>query len=191
MCIPYQGHRKGLIYMSFLPDGGVSVGLSDKTVRVLPKLRVGGGSLDAEDELLDLQLECGLKELRNPHYSLHGAFFHLKSSKEAVLYKGLVWTKPFPGEEVSPWIRLRTNPISQLKGYSGTMNGNPAEILLLQEPLDDCSVEFHFDFVAHESDIIADGKRVTRTFAWGDFFLRVTALQSPPTASTLGSFVMG
>lgn len=191
VCIPYEGLKKSLIYISFLPDGGVSIGLNDKTFRVLPRLRVGGDSLDSRDEVIDLERECGVSELVNPHYSLHNGYFHLKSSKGTVLYRGLVWTKPFPGEEISPWIRLRTNPISTLKEFSRAQNGNSAHVILLEEPPDDCSVQFHFDFASDGSNVVTGGKQIANTFAWSDFFLRVTALQLPPTNSALGSFVKG
>lgn len=167
------------------------MGLNDRTFRVLPSLRVGGNGLDTGTEEIDLRAECGVPELLNPHYSLHGNRFHLKSSKGAVLYQGLVWTRPTPGSDISPWIRLRTNPISTLKEFSGNQHGNSADVALLEEPLEDCSVEFHFGFTLDGNQVVEDERHKAKTFAWGDFFLRVTAMQVPATSSALGSFVQG
>lgn len=191
VCIPYLGSIRSLVYISFLPDGDVSIGLNDKTFRVLPRLRVGGDGLDTGAEAIDLEAQCGVSELVNPHYSLHGNYFHLKTSKVAVLYEGVVWTRPFPGSDVSPWIRLRTNPISTRQKFAGTQRGKSAQVMLLAEPPEDCSVEFHFGFASDGTHVIEAGRQITRTFAWGNIFLRVTAMQVPPTNSAIGSFIEG
>lgn len=181
LCIDSTTGLKKLLWLSFQRKGHISLGFFDKNFTV-PAIS------DGTESILDLVTKLGLSNVRNPHFTLHfsecPSHFHLKSETGTVLCEALVWARPSPGEEVAPWLRFVSNPISELEIYQGPPHGRKADIIRLASPNEDCSVAIHVDFA--EPPVNPSNSAEAGYFSWRDVPLRVIAFCIPAQAATLG-----
>lgn len=192
LCISFEGTLHGLLWMSFLPKGGVSVGFPDKAFLV-PALTSGQNGLETEEaSILDLERIYGRESIINPHFTLHPpGYFHLKSENGVVLCEALVWTDPGPGQTISPWLRFVSNPIAELQPFKQPPHGRSVQIFALSSPIKDCSVAVHVDFVSTPVPTHIDAVKVAECFSWGDVIIRVQAFCVPSQPATLGYEITG
>lgn len=190
LCIDSAQGLKGLLWLSFLPGGGISAGFFDKAFIVPALISHVGDIPRSDEEVLDLETIHGCESITNPHFTLHAgdppSHFHLKSQNGTVLCEALVWVHPFPGEEISPWIRFISNPISELSRFQRPAHGRNVEIMKLISPRKDCSVAVHLDFATSTPHAPHPRHEFARYFHWSQVTLRVLAFCVSPQSATLG-----
>ena len=178
------GELKGLLWISFLPRGWISVGFTDNAV-LMPSLVSPSGP--SEPAVLDLEMAHGRPSIVNPHFTLHApGHCHLKSQNGTVLFEALVWTMPGPGQTVRPWLRFVSNPIPKLPRYTAVAHGRTAEVHELTSPDEEASVAIHMDFITEPQSTQPGEQKIAHYFTWGEVSFRVLAFCTPPQEAALG-----
>src|SRR3954447_14975982 len=110
------GPRKAdAFWINFQKDGDVSVGSSDRRLRVQ---RIGPDGIRISDQFVD-----------RPHVSYHPRtnLTHLTGNKQgAPIWDALTWGAPEPGREPCSWLAFVTSPICKLRPAQAR-TGQPVE----------------------------------------------------------------
>jgi hypothetical protein len=151
------GREVNAFWVSLKAGGDVSVGSSDRTMRVQ---RIGpNGPLGNS------------KTVENPHVTFHPPnWTHLVPNKGAALWQALTWAAPEPGAPPASWIEIITSPIKTLRDGQGRQ-GQTVEVWPLACSDDSKSACLLVDFASAQH---AQENRVPqdRYLAWGDVTLR-------------------
>lgn len=185
-CVKVEDELRSFLWMSLLPEGGISVGFTDGEFNVSKSdfysLDRGSGAVEST--------EIGL--VKNPHFTLHPpAYFHLKGEDGTVLCQALVWKEPSPERKISPWLKFTSNPLETLSPFLRGANGRPVDIHRLSAPHLNCSIEAHVDFVHANRPPPPQRKNFMHLFTWGDAAIRVSAGCVPPQPARLGYHILG
>ncbi|WP_165904841.1 hypothetical protein [Sulfurisoma sediminicola] len=168
-----------------LDDGSVSVGLLDKTFQVPAlgsQVEIGGV---VYRQAIDLKAAHGNVAISNPHFTFHpAAYYHLRANGEAELFSGLLMVDlVVQSEGVLPWIRVVSNPVTNLKRFQGAPEGRAIEVIRLQVPSEEHSVSLEVDFVNAETKDAASPKDLFMD--WHGRTIRVRAFHVEAQGATL------
>jgi hypothetical protein len=173
ICVKHGESVRSLAWISLQNDGAVSVGFTDKSIRVQ-----------------DSQQPDSPRTLVNPHFTLHPpGYWHLRSEGESAMWSGLVWTTHLPDAECSPWLRFVSMPVDTLPVFKGVSHGKKAETWPLVVN-DVCSIGVLIDFV-NSAPLAPRSDSIARYVVWGELTLRVRAQRLPPQQGSLGYNIMG
>jgi hypothetical protein len=144
-------------WVSLQAKGDVSVGSSDRTMRVR---RIGPDGTPIADELVD-----------NPHVTFHQPHWtHLIGNKGTALWEALTWAAPEPGEPPASWIEIVTSPIKTLRTGQGR-HGQNVETWPLDFANDSKAACLFVDF-ANASHAAQKQSGQDRYITWGNAVLR-------------------
>ena len=170
-------------------DGAISIGFTDRTF-TFP----GVGS---PEELRALIGRPDLKSiptaLVNPHFTLHPTdppgpcYFHLQNEEKIEIVAGLVGAHPesLSGDS-DPWVRFISNPVSELKVFSGSASGVDTRILALRTPSNDNSIQVNFDFAKQLGPSVAHSQNVSEFIEWRGIILHCYAHVVSAQTSRMG-----
>jgi hypothetical protein len=103
-------------------DGSISIGFTDRafTFSGLESTQELDGYIHREQ--VDLSSQHNRKALVNPHFTLHPPMYvHLQNQEKEEIVAGLVWAEANGlQDENEPWIRFISNPVKELKLFTGS-----------------------------------------------------------------------
>ncbi len=149
-------------YVSFMPNGDITVGLTDRKFYCKPILARQGvfSYYNPVITIHDLpsHRNPGDTTIVNPHFTFHApSIFQLTSpatKKEKALYRGV--TDPLLALdqlEKVPWVRAITQPIKSLPCGGIRHGSTDAEQFIVTAATEDTSILIAFDFVRHDLQI--------------------------------------
>ena len=196
----FAGERKGIVWLSFQPDGSISCGLRDRTY-VSPRFRdrisiwnvynrVGIERLVANDP-------NGLQPVHGAHITFHPPLqFHFKgrhdrSRHDEDLFQGIAEVRIMLAQQAEvPWLRVTSKDLSQLP-QAGTSRPDRIDseelIYTVPAPIVAASALIEIDFI-RESDVFQDQHGPPWEFRWHEVGLRVRPRVIPPQIATLSWF---
>lgn len=196
----HAGHRKGVAWVSFQPDGSISCGLRDRTY-ISPRMRarIGISSLynRVGIEYVVPTDPAALEPVLNPHFTFHPALkFHLKSdkdraSKDEAIFEGIAEVRMvLTQQEEMPWIRATSRPLFELP-EAGVPRGDGIanDDLVYSVPVIvvAASARVELDFI-RPTAVRENREHSPWEFIWGEVGLRIKAAWIAPQISTLSWF---
>lgn len=193
-------HQVGVGWVSFQPDGSISVGLKDRAY-VSPKLRERQFLWNAYNRLtIEYVVPSDPKSLlpvQNPHFTFHpDVMFHLKSNvdrkrKDESIFEGIADVGIVLQQQGEmPWIRATSAPLDELSP-SGPPRNDVSETaeLATHAPIfmPRSSTRIEIDFIK-PGDVVECRDESTWEFAWQKVGLRIKVGHVAPQIATLSWF---
>lgn len=179
-------------WVSFQPDGAISVGLRDKTF-LSPTFRARNHIWNYYNrvtlEYLVIDSPKSLEPVINPHLTFHPpGYFHLHANRQNKLWAG--WADlqlMLKHNECIPWIKFVSSPLRDL-GKANTPRASKKSIIeRIPVPSVDCSIGLGIDFI-REVQCEKLGLLYSRIINWEDFFVHIFCEVLPMQIPTLSWF---
>lgn len=195
LCCDTSNRRVRIGWVSFQPNGDISVGLFDTTY-IAPQFKARHFIWNAYNRVriryvVPSSLDA-LEPVRNPHFTYHAPiYFHLKPSRKqdgSTLFEAIA-DVPITLHQDSrmPWIRATSSPLTQL-ATGGKRDGRiEVEDLVIRSSTEELSIRIELDFIKPEHcNGTNDGWEWS--FAWGQVGIRIRMLITHPQVATLAWF---
>lgn len=196
LCCDSPSRRTRFAWVSFQPNGDISVGMFDKTY-IAPQFKARHFVWSAYNRRRISYVvpsdPGALEPVRNPHFTYHAqqSWFHLKPSKKQdgqSLFEAIA-DVPLALQQRSymPWIRATTSPISQMPSGGKRSGPIPADELVMRTSMEQLSVKLAIDFVRPNScsDV---GAGWDWSYTWEAVGLRISTSITHPQIATLAWF---
>ncbi|MBX9903357.1 MAG: hypothetical protein K2Y31_03300 [Burkholderiales bacterium] len=177
-------------WVSFQPDGSISVGLHDKTF-VSPNFNAKNNVWNAYNrvavEYLIRSDPSTLRPIRNPHLTFHPPiYFHLKANGSRALYEGIADLQIMLSQDgIVPWIRFVFKPVSELSLAGIPRRPDRVRFLSVATPDVNYSVGLGVDFVRLGLAVPPNGSVLDELIDWRGYRVRIHAALLKPQAATL------
>ncbi len=183
-----------LLWISFQPDGSVSVGLSDRSY-VAPDFKAqlfvwSAFNRETLHYVVPSESTADLKSIRNPHLTFHPpGWFHLTANDGRRLFEGIGDLEIMLDQgQLVPWIRFVSKPVAKLSAAGIPRKPGRTSVVKIAVPNDACSVGVGVDFVRIASGPPIPDALLDRYIPWRDYFVRVHAIALLPQVATLSWF---
>jgi hypothetical protein len=143
---------RGIAWVSLQGDGGISVGLSDRTF-ISPRFHARQFIWSLYNRVtvqyLVPQDRSGLVAVRNPHLTFHPpVYFHLRANNDEELFAGIADVGLMLDQDGRvPWIRFVSRPVRDMTSAAAPRDLSGSGILTVEPPSADCSIGLGVDFV--------------------------------------------
>lgn len=186
----FGNSERSVGWVSFQPDGAISVGLSDRTF-VAPNFRSRNFVWNAYNRVtLDYVVAndpAALEPVLNPHLTFHPPiYFHLRQNGKDELWAGIADVAIMLQQEGRvPWVRHVSKPFAELKSASAPRDPSKTDVKTINLQTSDCSIGLGLDFVRREGE--SPPEWVTRNLsgATGGVGIDIHVCSVPAQDSTL------
>jgi hypothetical protein len=200
LVVAHANRLVAVAWISFQPDGSISVGLRDRTF-VLESARIRKNLWNAYNRIGIKYIAQNANEpmlpVANPHFTYHPPIqFHLKSnsqrkSEDEEIFSGIADVGIVLSQQREmPWVRATSAAVSKLKASSPARDdGIDSEDLVVQLPaiLSDPSAAIEVDFIRPENVRAALNGPVWE-IVWHGVGIRILAKGIGPQVATLSWF---
>ena len=182
-------NERSIGWVSFQPDGAISVGLKDKTF-ISPKFREKKFLWNFYNrvtvEYLVVHSPETLEPINNPHLTFHPPiYFHLKANGQEELFAGIAEPRlMLEQDNVVPWIRFVSRPLSEIGITKQLRDPDKSSIEQFTVPTTNCSIGLGVDFVRSTYTESA-GLLFSRCINWQDHRVHVFCEMLPAQVTTL------
>ena len=176
-------------WISFQPDGAISVGLADRTF-ISPKFRVRNLVWNMYNrislEYLIAHSPEALESIRNPHLTFHPPiYFHLRANGQEELFAGIAEPRlMLLQDECVPWIRLVSRPVQEISKTNQPRDPENSSIIKILVPTKECSIGLGVDFV-RSTHTESPELLFSRCIDWKEYRVHVFCEILPSQISTL------
>jgi hypothetical protein len=185
-----NNEERAVGWVSFQPDGSVSVGLSDKTF-VTPQFSKQNFVWNANNqqtlEFLVPNNSDSLQLVRNPHLTSHPPnYFHLRENGKDELWAGIADIAIMLEQDRRiPWVRFVSKQFSELKLASTPRGLAKTTIRKVELENPDASVCLAVDFLHQKGDEPPEWVSKNLQGATGGVKVDINAFATKPQISTL------
>jgi len=193
LCCDTPNRRVQVGWVSFMPDGAISIGSNEKTF-IAPEQRNRAGVWNTYNRVKYkfhiINAKGKLEGIISPHFTYHPPMrFHLKTNyaNDDEVFVGLADVRMAVEQDgYMPWTCITSPPISKMPTRPRPRAGKiDIEILCINWPSEDISVTFSTAFVP--SDRVPP-TQCDWVFPWKDVTLMISLGVSYPQISTLTWF---
>ena len=144
--------ERSIGWVSFQPDGAISVGLTDRTF-VSPKFRARNFLWNLYNrvtlEYLVAHSPEALESVDNPHLTFHPPiYFHLRANGQDELFAGIAEPRLMLEQDNRvPWIRFMSRPLHEIGLAKQPRDFEKSSVEKFSVPTADCSIGLGVDFV--------------------------------------------
>ena len=144
--------ERSIGWMSFQPDGAISVGLTDR-IFISPKFRARNFVWNFYNrislEYLVAHSPEALEPINNPHLTFHPPiYFHLRANSQEELFAGLAEPRLMLLQDYCvPWIRFISRPVREIGEAKQPRDSEKSSIAKILLPTTECSIGLGVDFI--------------------------------------------
>ncbi len=144
--------ERSIGWISFQPDGAISVGLTDRTF-ISPKFRARNFLWNYYNritlEYLVADSPEALEPINNPHLTFHPPiYFHLRANGQEELFAGIAEPRLMLGQdERVPWIRFVSRPLREIGIAKQPRDTEKTFVEKFLASTLDCSIGLGVDFI--------------------------------------------
>jgi hypothetical protein len=195
LCCDTPDRRIRLGWISFQPNGDVSVGLFDKSY-IAPQFKGRHFLWNAYNRVRIRYVvpsdPNALEPVKNPHFTYHAtSWFHLKPARWQdgdTLFEGIADVPITLAQDTwMPWIRATSSPMCQLKSGGRREGKIEVEDLAIRSSTEFLSVRIEVDFIRPEHCENSD-TGWQWSVAWKNVGIRIRLLITYPQVATLAWF---
>src|SRR5450759_3219752 len=144
--------ERSIGWISFQPDGAISVGLTDRTF-ISPKFRARNFLWNYYNritlEYLVADSPTALEPVNNPHLTFHPPiYFHLRANGREELFAGIAEPRLMLGQDKCvPWIRFVSRPLREIGIAKQSRDTGNTFVEKFLVPTLNCSIGLGVDFI--------------------------------------------
>ncbi len=181
--------ERSIGWISFQPDGAISVGLTDRTF-VSPKFRARKFLWNLYNrvtlEYLVAHSPEALESVNNPHLTFHPPiYFHLRANGQEELFAGIAEPRLMLEQDNRvPWIRFVSRPLHEIGTAKQPRDSEKSSVEKFSVPTTDCSIGFGVDFI-RSTQVESSELLFSRCVDWKEHRVHVFCEVLPAQISTL------